>query len=106
MFYLLNYKSEMKENAVLCRIKILKSIFVEKISNKKKMGKLTVINKGHVIYEWWKSENIKTIFKEKAVEIFKNTKEDISETVGFLPIAVLATSELFLTILAAIEFAK
>lgn len=54
MFYLLNYKEEMKENAILCRIKILKAIFVEKISNRKLSRKIKV----HYNTIW----NIKKIF--------------------------------------------
>jgi hypothetical protein len=54
MFYLLNYKSEMKENAILCRIKILKAIFVEKINNRKLSRKIKV----HYNTIW----NIKKIF--------------------------------------------
>ena len=42
MFYLLNYKSEMRENAILCRIKILKALFVEKISNRKLARKINI----------------------------------------------------------------
>ena len=42
MFYLLNYKSEMQENSILCRIKILKAIFVEKISNRKLARRINI----------------------------------------------------------------
>ncbi len=58
MFYLLNYKSEMQENAILCRIKILKAIFVEKISNRKLSKKINI----HYNTIW----NLKKIFKEKS----------------------------------------
>jgi transposase len=64
MFYLLNYKSEMKENAILCRIKILKAIFVEKINNRKLSKKIKV----HYNTIW----NIKNIFnltKEITIKI-------------------------------------
>ena len=55
MFYLLNYKSEMQENAILCRIKILKALFIAKISNRKLSRKIKV----HYNTIW----NIKKIFK-------------------------------------------
>ena len=42
MFYLLNYKSEMKENSVLTRIKILKALFVSNISQRKLSRKIKV----------------------------------------------------------------
>ena len=42
MFYLLNYKSEMKENAILARIKILKALFIEKISQRKLAKKINI----------------------------------------------------------------
>jgi len=56
MFYLLNYKSEMKENAILCRIKILKALFVEKISNRKLAKKINI----HYNTIW----NLKQIFNK------------------------------------------
>lgn len=58
MFYLLNYKSEMQENAILCRIKILKALFVAKISNRELSKKINV----HYNTIW----NIKKIFKENS----------------------------------------
>jgi transposase len=58
MFYLLNYKSEMKENPILCRIKILKAIFGEKISNRKLSRKINI----HYNTIW----NIKKIFNSKS----------------------------------------
>ncbi len=56
MFYLLNYKSEMKENAILTRIKILKPIFLWKIKQKELANKLGI----HYNTIW----NIKSIFKK------------------------------------------
>ena len=56
MFYLLNYKSEMKENAILCRIKILKALFIEKISNRKLARKINI----HYNTIW----NLKQIFNK------------------------------------------
>ena len=56
MFYLLNYKSEMKANAILCRIKILKALFLGSINNKKLSRKIKV----HYNTIW----NIKKIFKD------------------------------------------
>lgn len=54
MFYLLNYKSEMKENPILCKIKILKALFVDKISNRELSRKINI----HYNTIW----NIKKIF--------------------------------------------
>lgn len=59
MFYLLNYKSEMKENAILCRIKILKALFTAKTKQKELAKKIKV----HYNTIW----NIKKIFKEKSI---------------------------------------
>lgn len=42
MFYLLNYKSEMKENAILCRIKILKPLLLKTINQKELAKKLNI----------------------------------------------------------------
>jgi len=64
MFYLLNYKSEMQENAILCRIKILKAIFVEKISNRKLARKINI----HYNTIW----NIKKIFNKYSKPWDKN----------------------------------
>jgi len=58
MFYLLNYKSEMQENTILCRIKILKALFITKISNRKLSRKIKV----HYNTIW----NIKKIFTENS----------------------------------------
>ena len=56
MFYLLNYKSEMKENPILTRIKILKPIFLCKIKQNELAKKLNI----HYNTIW----NIKSIFKK------------------------------------------
>jgi len=42
MFYLLNYKSEMKKNAILTRIKILKPLFLKTIKQKELANKLNI----------------------------------------------------------------
>jgi hypothetical protein len=56
MFYLLNYKSEMKENPILTRIKILKPIFLWNIKQNELAKKLNI----HHNTIW----NIKSIFKK------------------------------------------
>jgi len=59
MYYLLNYKSEMKENPILCRIKILKALFLGNISNRELARKINI----HYNTIW----NIKKIFQEKSI---------------------------------------
>ena len=65
MFYLLNYKSEMQENAILCRIKILKALFVAKINNRELARKINV----HYNTIW----NIKKIFNSNCENWDKET---------------------------------